>query len=157
MFLFMGGAINGHAQEGSALAVREAAVIAKLEKYTGDNNGDGRRVIGFLGGREVKSLVTGIMASSVVDIADGTDAAGCDIVYVSDRNMLRWQSIQSRAPAALSVGESTSFGGFGGILMVVSEEGDLRLYFCESNFDRARESGLQLSSKLLKLARKLDE
>ena len=137
---------------------QKAGVIGKLPSYVSDSNGDGKITIGFLGGSSIKSLAAAVAGgrATVISIGSASDAARCDIVFVSSGSQGSWRSYRSSAPAALSVGESSGFAASGGILMLIPSADGLRLSYSKSNYAAARSAGLKLSSRLLRLATAVD-
>jgi hypothetical protein len=77
---------------------------------------------------------------------------GCEIVFVSSSERSRLDRILAALDEkrVLTVGDMEHFAERGGIIQLVNEENRLRL---EINMHAAQESGLKISSQLLKLGR----
>ena len=82
----------------------------------------------------------------------GPEAGRCDILFisVSEKNKLRAVLDQMPGSSALTVGDMPGFCENGGMIRLGLEDNRIRM---EINPDAAGRSGLQLSSKLLSLAR----
>ena len=81
---------------------------------------------------------------------------GCQIAFIgaAESGRTRWLLDSIREPGTLTVGESPGFARDGGIINFVIE--DSRVHF-EINVDAARRAHLQISSKLLSLAKIVTE
>ena len=89
---------------------------------------------------------------AVKECASLTDAAGCQIVFISPSEKQRLDEILQGLKDAkvLSVSEIDGFAERGGIINFISERNKIRF---EINSEAARRTGLTISSELLKLAR----
>lgn len=89
---------------------------------------------------------------SVTRIKDAVSARGCQIVFVSASEKARLPAILGslRAWNALVVGESEGFAASGGGIQFLLEENRVRFAI---NPDAIRRAGLQVSSRLLALAK----
>jgi hypothetical protein len=83
---------------------------------------------------------------------DRTALRGCHILYISESLQSRWGSILQLLGDApvLVVGESDEFAAAGGMLSFVLSAGNIVFHL---NRDAVKRSKLQLSSKLMKLAK----
>ena len=91
----------------------------------------------------------------VVRIADVADARHCHLMYVSDSDSTRGiRLLESlRGAPVLTVSDDQRAVRYGAMLMIVPEQH--RLTF-EINLDAARRSQMKFSSKLLRLAKKVN-
>lgn len=91
-------------------------------------------------------------AFAVRRIANASEAVSCHIVFVSmdDKNALQESlTILSDSPV-LTVGDSTDFSDAGGMVYLFVERSKVRF---DINLEAAKQSGLRISSQLLRLAR----
>lgn len=89
---------------------------------------------------------------AVKECASLSDAAGCQIVFISPSEKPRLEDILQGLKEAkvLSVSEIDGFAERGGMINFISERNKIRF---EINSEAARRTGLTISSELLKLAR----
>ena len=114
-------------------------------------------VIGIVGedpfGQVLESIVTGETVRGrplqIRRFRRPRDIIGCHILYLSPSEDRRTAELLAavRARPILTVGEGDDFIAAGGIMQFVTER-SIRLRI---NLDRAREAGLNISSKLLRL------
>jgi hypothetical protein len=77
------------------------------------------------------------------------DAPGCQLAYLPGE--APWAAL--RAGAVLTVGETEEFWRGGGVIRFVFLRNRVRLHI---NLDAAREQGLSLTSKLLRIAERVE-
>lgn len=87
----------------------------------------------------------------VAEVPEASQAAGCQILFVSSSEQKRFRSIvaQLRTSPILMVGETEGFANQGGIVNFKLENGRVRL---EINVEAAETAKLHISSKVLSLA-----
>jgi hypothetical protein len=87
----------------------------------------------------------------VADISEPSQAAECQILFVSSSEGKRLRSIfgEFRATGILTVGETEGFAAQGGIVNFKLKDGRVRL---EINIEAAERARLRISSKVLNLA-----
>jgi hypothetical protein len=136
--------------------------FAKFVDWPEDAPGTDRPalVIGVLGvdpfGESLDAAVRGKTvngrALSVRRFAEPSDLEPCQILFVSASQARRLPEILTRLAGTpvLTVGEPEKFNRNGGIVRLVTEDNKVRF---EINVDAAEHAGLQISSKLLALAR----
>jgi hypothetical protein len=114
-------------------------------------------VIGIIGhdpfGDYLDATVQGEQISGhpiiVKRFADVKDVHNCHILYIGDRNIS--QVLQSlRGQSILTVGDTTDFNHYGGIIQFFTEQSKIRLQISPA---AARAAKLSISSKLLRLAK----
>jgi hypothetical protein len=88
----------------------------------------------------------------VRSIADPQEACKCHIVFISAAEKRRTAALiaAARGASVLTVGESPGFAAQGGVVNFVLENGAVHF---EVNLEAARQKDLEISSKLLGLAR----
>lgn len=82
----------------------------------------------------------------------GTDLKDCDILFVSSSETARIDELihAVKGMPILTIGETPSFARRGGVINLIVEDNKVRF---EVNVDAARQAGLNISSRLLALAR----
>jgi hypothetical protein len=111
----------------------------KLGRVVNDRTANGRRI-------------------AVQPMPPAAETQGCHLVFVAaaeDERVARLvQTLHSSEGApVLTVGESDRFAGAGGMIRLVIDDGRVRF---DINAAAAEQSGLKLSSQLLKLAREVE-
>ncbi len=93
-------------------------------------------------------------AFSVTDVADVAQLSGCQIVFISASERLRFRAILAslRNSSALTVGDTTDFITEGGLIALRVDNGRVRM---QINAQAARERSLRISSHLLNLAERV--
>lgn len=117
-------------------------------------------VLGVLGkdpfGRQldetIKGKKIGERSFEVVRIKSPAEATGCHMLFIpaTDAPWLREVLKECGGKSVLLVGESTDFSASGGCINFYVDSGKVRF---ELNVDAAKRSRLEVSSKLLKVAR----
>lgn len=93
-------------------------------------------------------------AFRILRIADTSEAAACQILFISSSEHKRTAAIiATLPPGTLTVGEMDGFSAAGGIINFTLNEGHVRF---EVNRRAAERAGLQISSRLLSLAQIVD-
>lgn len=89
---------------------------------------------------------------SILHITDYLQIKKCQILFISQSETRRWPRIFEHLKTApiLTIGEAEGFAQKGGIINFFSEENKIRF---EINHAAARARRLQISSKLLRLAK----
>lgn len=84
------------------------------------------------------------------------DYTSCDVIYISESGDVNYKSVleQIKGKSILSIAELHNFCADGGIINLV--EGNNSNYFFEINQKRSLEENIMISSKLLKLAIKIE-
>ena len=106
-------------------------------------------------GSSLTDIVSGKILSGrsfvVTSVSDTTDAARCQILFISSSERKRLKSVFAglRTTGILTVGETEGFATEGGIVNFKLEAG--RIVF-EINVDAATQANLRISSKVLNLA-----
>jgi len=82
----------------------------------------------------------------------GMDLKDCDILFVSSSEAARMDELirSVKGMPILTIGETPSFARRGGVINLVLEDNKVRF---EVNVDAAKQAGLNISSRLLALAR----
>jgi hypothetical protein len=117
-------------------------------------------VIGILGRDPIEEILVNLVRGERVGtrtiavrrLQDATEARGCQIVYVAAGTERELIAAQLRAQPVLTVGESNAFSEAGGIIRFVVDRNRVRMRI---NANSAAESGLVISSKLLRVAEKI--
>jgi hypothetical protein len=87
---------------------------------------------------------------TVRHFSDPAEAAGCHILYVSGDDASVRKALQAATGAMLTVGDSDAFADVGGGIRFYVAENKIRF---EINLSSIEKSKLQMSSKLLKVAK----
>ena len=120
---------------------------------------DSPLVIGILGdnpfGRSLEALTTGRATTSrpltVRTISSLDDAARCHIVFIAAAERRFAARVVAQAPTGvLTVGETDGFADRGGVIQFTIENNRVRFLI---NPDAAKQANLQVSAKLLGVAR----
>jgi hypothetical protein len=93
-------------------------------------------------------------ALSVSDVTDVAQLSGCQIVFVSASERLRFRAILAslKTSSTLTVGDTTDFITEGGLIALRVDNGRIRM---QINAQAARERSLHISSHLLSLAERV--
>jgi hypothetical protein len=106
-------------------------------------------------GHALRSLAEGKSAGGHVlvvhEASDPAQALGCQIVFVSSSERLRFRAVVEslKATNALTVGDTADFINEGGMIALRLEGGRIRMRI---NADAAKERNLRISAHLLSLA-----
>jgi hypothetical protein len=109
-------------------------------------------------GQVLDATVTGESIASrpviVARISNIRDAAGCQVLFISDQEKDHLRTILTavRSASVLTVSDMPHFADRGGIIEFVEQEGRIRF---EVNLAAAKDAKLTLSSELLKVAIKV--
>ena len=120
-------------------------------------------IIGILGQTPVSSFLNDIVAKEtwrgrrlkLLHVATPADAKACHVLFVGRVEQSRWRAGSAaiaRLPI-LVVGETDKFAEQGGMVQFAIEQNRLRLTV---NLESVRSAGLNISSKVLRLAQVLD-
>jgi hypothetical protein len=125
---------------------------------------DAPLVIGVFGRGPVAALLDYHLANetwqgrriTLRQITSAADARSCHVLYVSPSQLAAWQNFagQSARLPLLTVSDADNFASQGGIAQLAIERNELRLIV---NVGVARACGLTISSKVLRLARVIDD
>jgi hypothetical protein len=143
----------------------KAAYLYNFTKFidwpaTNFTSADAPLVIGIIGedpfGKTLDDLVKGENVRGhplvVKRLEAGDDWRGCQVLFISqtEKNQMPALLQQLKSNPVLTVGDSSGFAEQGGMINFVIVQEKVKL---EINPEAATEAGLQISSKLLKLAR----
>jgi hypothetical protein len=143
----------------------KAAVIYNFTKFiewpqaTSGPNGDSRFEMCLLGDREVLDLMRNTVRGKLVrgaavevrEIANPSDAAGCELVFMTHPRDRRLSEALAASPdRVLTIAEAPELAASGAMINLVLEDG--RVGF-EIDIERANRAGFKISSNLLRLAR----
>jgi hypothetical protein len=105
----------------------------------------------WLGDTLAGKVVNG-KAFTIRKISGSQEAGRCQIVFVSSSERKRCRAVLDglRAEGLLTVGDTPGFADMGGVVNLRLEEETVRM---EVNVEAARQKNLQISAKLLSLAR----
>lgn len=153
------GLVPGVAQAQLKAPQWKAATLSKIIPYVNWPRSDQPVVVGLLGHDPFNSLLerlvdgqtAGGRAIQVRVVKDAAAIASCQILFVPRSQMDEWTrwSRNKAVDGILTVGEDTSFvTDHGGICSLSFETKKL-----EINRDNARQAGLKISSRLLKIAK----
>lgn len=142
-----------------------AALVLNFTRYTewplpaeGGAGGDVLR-IGILADEDqaaslvaLDGKVSGERLLEVVRCRDAAAAADVDAVFVAGGDRETWLAVRAAVAdrPILTIGEMNGFLDAGGLINLVNQDGRYRF---EVNLADARDAGLKISSRLLKLAR----
>jgi hypothetical protein len=147
----------------------KAAAVSNLVAFTewpasAFQTPDAPLVIGVLGRGPVAGLLAHHLANetwqgrkiTVRQMAAAGDARSCHAIYISPSEMAAWRGVASQFARAslLTISDAENFARDGGIVQLAFERNELRLIV---NVAVARECGLTISSKVLRLARVVDQ
>jgi hypothetical protein len=155
----------GDVREHQLKAAAVYNVVAFTEwPATAFNSVDAPLVIGVFGRGPVAALLDDHVANETWQgrritlrrITAAADARTCHAIYISPSEVGAWREIAgqfARSPL-LTLSDAENFARDGGIAQLAFEHNELRLVV---NVRVARESGLTISSKVLRLARVLED
>jgi hypothetical protein len=155
---------TARADEASDLAARvKAAFVFNFAQFTefpaetfkGDKT---PLTIGVLGGNGFEDVLARTVAGKqhgghplvVKRAASNEDLAGCQMVFLSGDSAAIRSALAQTGPGVLTVSEDPAFTEMGGAIRLFMEDNKVRF---EVNLIAVEKAKLQLSSKLLKLAR----
>lgn len=140
--------------------------FAKFVEWTEGATGKPRTEVRVcvLGDRSVTEVFSKVMQGRNVDgrtvsverISDLSESQNCSILFVSEEAGVKAEQVRSaaRGSRVLTVGESPGFAEQGGMINFVTRESKIRF---EVNEGVARQEGIKISSKLLRLALVIDQ
>jgi hypothetical protein len=143
----------------------KAAMIYNFTKFIewppapGEGGADSRFEICMLGDRDVLDVMRRTVRGKLVRgsavairaIGDSSEAAGCELIFVTQASGPRSSAGLAAARAGtLTIAEAADLGQSGAMINLILDEG--RVGF-QIDVDRANQAGLKISSNLLKLAR----
>jgi hypothetical protein len=137
--------------------------LAKFVEWPADGvRNRGSVVIGVLGKDPFGSILDAMVRGKTVSgrpllvrrLDDVSEAGDCHVVFVSSAERRNIDPILERLESSgvLTVSEVESFIEKGGMINFVLQDGSIKL---DINLDAARKAGLDISSQLLKVARKV--
>jgi len=147
----------------------KAAFLYNLSKFTkwhdGDESPSDEFVIGILGGDPFGSVLDDLVAGErrkdkTITIhrygsIDHLKKVPCRILYVHDATPEKMKQVNKELydTSVLTVGDTPGFSEFGGMITLLNTGGKIRI---EVHHTRAKEAGIFISSKLLRLARVIE-
>lgn len=153
----------------SGINTVKSALVLNFTRYsswpekTWDAGGDASLDVGVLGDGDVVDALrslegrrSGHRTLRVFHITDPADAAGMHVIFMSESGKDSWPSVRDVVAGrpVLTIGESSDFTESGGLIGLLMENGRFRF---EVNLAEARAVDLRISSKLLKLAKAVQE
>lgn len=164
LMLLMGSAAPGAAQDSSEYLIKAGFIynFAKLVDWpaTAFNQPDSPIVIGILGTDPFGPTIDKVLAGKKVNdhgfvikrIKSASDARDCHILFVSASESSRISDAirLTKSMPILTISEVPGFANRGGIINLTLEDSKVRF---EVNVDAAKAADLNISSRLLALAR----
>lgn len=167
VFCFLGALTQGTAKNGKELspAERKGGIISKLPKYvTGWPKPNSEvTTLGVLGQHAVTSLVKTLLSNSpevrVLTVNSAADVAKCNILFIPSASQRKWAEIRSKLDTRhiFTVGEERGVAQLGAVLVIEqNSSGQTTLMYSKGNYQLAKERGLRISSKLFRIAKRID-
>ncbi|HPF35764.1 MAG TPA: YfiR family protein [Candidatus Krumholzibacteria bacterium] len=144
----------------------KAALVFNFTRYTSwpEDVEEGTPLrVGVLGDEDLHAALraidgqkSGQRTLEVRRVENAADAAALDVVFLAGNDRESWLALRSAIGGrpVLTIGEMNGFLDAGGHINLVLEDDRFRF---EVNLADARDAGLKISSRLLKLARKVKE
>jgi hypothetical protein len=160
LMLFLWGSLTMHAQTSMSEYQVKALFLLNFVKYVDWPAGEsGPITIGILGQDNFDDNLTNAVegksingrAITIKHLSSGDNMSGCAVLFISSSENSELSVILSKTGSLpiLTVGESDSFLGNGGIINFMLKEGKIHLAI---NLKAAQKANLQISSKLLSVA-----
>lgn len=140
----------------------KAAFLSKIPPYinwpaASFTNAEAPIILGILGGDPVGEILDQLLKDKKVNgrevvvrpVKDGSEIAGCHILFVPSAQTALWLELRKTLDPAglLTIGESNDFFQTGGVFSLSAESRKLKV-----NLGNAKKARLEVNSKLLKIA-----